>query len=107
MNEITRHIDNLRSARGWSVYKLAHESGLNEQTIYNWASKKSYPAITALKAICDAFGITMADFFAKGNMVEVKPEVKKLYEDWCLLTPTEKDSILAIMKNYLDSKQST
>jgi len=78
MNEVTQRIDQLRHERGWTVYKLAQEADLNEQTIRNWFSNKTYPLIPAIKKICDALGITMADFFSNDGMVDLSPDKKTL-----------------------------
>ena len=36
------------------------------------------------------FGITMSQFFAEGEMVELTPELKELFDNWVNLTPEQK-----------------
>ena len=72
MNKVARKIDKMRSDRGWSTYKLSDESGVPQNTIRKWFNTDTYPHIPGLEKICEAFGITMADFFSEGNMVELK-----------------------------------
>ena len=103
MNEITQRIDKLRYDRGWTVYKLAQEAGLSDQTIYNWFSTNKYPILPALKQICEAFGITMADFFAEGNLVELTPELQDLHNDWVKLSQKDRTSVRSIIKSLVDS----
>ena len=39
---------------------------------------------------CKGFGITMSQFFAEGEMVELTPELKELFDNWVNLTPEQK-----------------
>lgn len=100
MNEITNKVDLLRKERGWSVYKLALEADLPSPTIRKWFVNDMYPSIPALMQVCSAFGITMADFFANGNMVELTDEKKMLHDQWCALTDEERDAVKAIVRSY-------
>ena len=104
MNKVTQKIDRLRSERGWTVYRLSEESGVAQNTIHNWFSTDTYPLIPALEKICEGLGITMAVFFSDGNMVELTPVKKQLCDDFDVLTPSEQDSVLAIIKNYKNNK---
>lgn len=99
MNIIER-IETLRFAKGWSVYKLAAESGLSDKAIYNWLKRGTLPTIKALENICDAFGITMSQFFAEGDMIEINTEFKELLADYISLSDEQKNLVKAIMKSY-------
>ena len=59
-----KKIDDLRKQKGWSMYKLSMEAGLAVSTITNMFARKALPSITTLSAICDAFGLTLSQFFA-------------------------------------------
>ena len=52
--------------------------------------RNTVPSITTLETICDAFGITLSQFFAEGEMVELTPELKVLFENWVSLTPAKR-----------------
>lgn len=64
-----QRIKDLMEQRHWSEYRLAIESGLSQSTIANIFNRSTTPSITTLEAICNGFGITLAQFFAEGNMV--------------------------------------
>lgn len=102
--DIYRKIDNMRVARGWSFYKLSQETGLSQQTFTQWMNGKSLPSITALKAVCDAYNISLAEFFAEDDVIVATKEVKDLFKNWQLLTKEEKDSVIAIINNYVKKK---
>ena len=45
------------------------------------------------------FGITLSEFFAEGDLIEVSSDTKQLIEYWGGLSPEQKKSILDLMKN--------
>ncbi len=57
----------LREARKWSEYQLAEKSGLTQSTISSWYRKNMLPTIPSLQKICDAFDITLSQFFTEEN----------------------------------------
>lgn len=61
---ILDRVDELRKARGWSVNYLAMEAMLTQSTLNNLYVRKTEPKISTLRAICEAFGITLSQFFA-------------------------------------------
>lgn len=63
MINVLERITELREKRHWSEYQLAERSGLTQSTISSWYRKGMLPTIPSLSKICDAFGITMAQFF--------------------------------------------
>ncbi len=56
------------------------------------------PSFQTLEAICKGFGITLSQFFAEGDMVELSPQLKELFENWVYLTPEQKDATLQMVK---------
>ena len=60
---IIEKIDKLRIERGWSVNNLAMEAMLTQSTLNNLYMRNTEPKISTLRAICNAFGITLAEFF--------------------------------------------
>lgn len=99
-----RKIDKMRVSRGWSFYRLSQESGLSQQTFTKWMNGKTTPTLLALQAVCDAFEISLAEFFAEDEIIVVTPEVKELFNDWQVLTKEEKASVMAIVKNYIKKR---
>ncbi len=97
MNVNTR-IKQLMNERGWTSYRLAKESHLSDATIGNMFRRNTIPSIATLEAICSGFGITLSQFFAENEMVEVTPELKELFEDWVNLTLEQKKAVRQMMK---------
>lgn len=65
--DILKRINSLRLDRGWSVYKLAVEADIPQSTIINMFNRETLPSIVTLEKICEAFGITMSEFFSPDN----------------------------------------
>lgn len=94
----------LLNERGWSEYKLAKRCGLSESTVANIFRRNTVPSIATLETICSGFGITMSQFFAEGNMIEITPELKELFENWVNLTPEQKKAANQMLKAMNNSK---
>lgn len=80
----------LMNERNWTEYKLAKESGLSQSTISNLFARNNTPSIPTLEIICRAFGITLAQFFADGNFVELTDEQYGFFNRWAALRPEQK-----------------
>ena len=63
MFDINERIIELRMERHWSEYQLAEKSGIGQSTISSWTRTKSMPTVPNLEKICNAFGITLSQFF--------------------------------------------
>ena len=92
MNTLER-LRQLLDDRGWTEYRLAKECGLSQSTIGNIYRRNTTPSIDTLEIICKAFGITLSQFFAEANMVELTPELKSLFDSWISLTPEQKTAV--------------
>ena len=61
--DILEKIRKLRLENGCSEYELAECSELPQSTISSWFRKNLIPSIPSIEHICDAFGITLSQFF--------------------------------------------
>lgn len=95
----------LLDERGWTEYRLAKKCGLSESTIANIFKRNTIPSIATLEAICEGFGITMSQFFAERDMVEITPELKELFDNWVNLTPEQKKAANLMLKVMSDGKK--
>lgn len=65
MIDVLEKITQLRKQRGWTIYRLAEESELSQSALSNMFSRKNLPNLTSLNLICNAFGITLSEFFSE------------------------------------------
>jgi hypothetical protein len=56
-----------------------------------------------LQAICGGLKITLSQFFAEGEMIELTPELKELFDNWVNLTAEQKDAVRHMMKTMRHS----
>ena len=75
--DTNQRLRRLLDERGWTEYKLAKVCGLSQSTLANIFKRNTVPSITTLEVICKGFGITLSQFFADGEMVEMTPELKR------------------------------
>ena len=88
----------LLNDRGWTEYRLSKECGLAQSTIGNIYRRNVNPSLDTLETICKGFGITLSQFFAEGEVVELTPELKEVFENWISLTPKQKAAALQMLK---------
>lgn len=94
-------IKEMMEERGWSEYRLAIASGLSQSTVANIFNRNTTPSVATLESICNGFGITLAQFFAEGDMVELTEEQKEMFAAWSALTREQKDvlaQLILVMK---------
>ena len=71
--DTNQRLRRLLDERGWTEYKLSKVCGLSQSTLANIFKRNTVPSITTLEVICKGFGITLSQFFADGEMVEMTP----------------------------------
>lgn len=91
-------IRQLMQERGWSEYRLAVASGLSQSTIANIFNRNTIPSVPTLESICNGFGITLAQFFAEGNLVELSPEQQEMFAEWSSLSKVQKDALAQLIQ---------
>ena len=94
-------IRELMAERKWSEYRLAIASGLSQSTVANIFNRNTTPSVATLESICVGFGITLAQFFAEGDMVELTEEQKEMFAAWSSLSKDQKDvlrQLVLVMK---------
>ena len=78
--DILERLNAMLKARDWTRYRLSKESGLTESTLANIFQRNAMPSLDTLERICAGFGITLSQFFADGEMVELTPELKEVFD---------------------------
>lgn len=97
--DIKNHIQELMEERGWTSYQLAKQSGLSHSTITNIFKRNNAPTIPTLESVCQAFGITLSQFFSEGDTPnELTEEQRTLFAAWSTLNDGQKEALLLLMK---------
>lgn len=94
-------ITELRMERNWSEYQLAEKSGLTQSTISSWYRKNLIPTIPSLAKICDAFGITLSQFFLDGsdNATLITEQQQCLLHYAAKLEPNQYSALIEFLKS--------
>ena len=96
---VNKKIDELRFQRGWSVYELAQEAGITQSTLTSLIKRGNPPKIDTLECICDAFGITLAQFFIEDEELEVlSKREKEIITLFRKLPDTKKKALIELLK---------
>lgn len=98
--DVLARIIELRDARGWSEYQLAERSGMAQSTISSWYRKRMLPTIPSLEKICDAFDITLSQFFLDNTdeAVMLNEKQKELLQSCVKLSPEQFDALLHFLE---------
>ena len=67
-----------RKTKNWSLYKLAQEMGLPQQTIYSWASGRTQPSYDNFDRLCAILECNIE------NLLEAEPVQQMLNLRNCL-----------------------
>lgn len=87
--EVIEKIRKLQWERNWTDYKLAQEAGVSQSSLATMFSRNTPPKVDTLQRICEAFGITLSQFFLEDEHIEI-------------LSDKEKSLILAFRKLSLE-----
>ena len=95
---VLEKVKKLQVERGWSTYKLAYEAGLTQSTLSNMFARGTCPTVDTLEKICEAFGISLAEFFESDNRkAHVSKEELELLNKYRALTDKEKDAVKSMI----------
>ena len=98
-NYIVDRIEELCAAHQMSRYALSQKSGISQSAISELLNRKSVPTIPTIEKISNAFGITIAQFFAKDEpMPELTEDQKEVLELWIRMNEREKELVLAYIQ---------
>jgi transcriptional regulator with XRE-family HTH domain len=102
MNEVLMKIKKLMDERGWSLYKLAKESGIPYSSLNSLFQKNNQPTITTLEKICAGFHITMKEFFSENTPYrflkdEYSKEEKEIIYSYRKLSRSNKKLLTGIL----------
>lgn len=92
--DILERIKSLQKQRGWSNYQLAQEAAMTQSTLTNMFSRNTMPSITTLISICDAFEISLSQFFCEDETTPILSyEEIKLIQKYRQLSKKNKNAI--------------
>lgn len=97
--DVLERLRKLQSDYGWSDYRIAKKAGLSPGTVSNIYKRNTIPNLFTLEAICKSFGMTISQFFADNDMIELTPELKELFDSWTKVPKEKRSLLLQIIKS--------
>ena len=99
---VLERIDELCAKEGWSHYILAKRSGISQSTISNMFSRTNQPTFTTVNRICDAFGITMAQFFDSKQHLDLNAEQEEILRMFDAMPAQKRELVKAFMSGLIN-----
>ena len=97
--DVIKRIEELRLARKWTKYELAEEAMLTYSTLASMYERNTPPKIDMLQSLCEAFEISLAQFFAQDeSSVFVSEDEKELIDLYRALSVKKRQALLMLIK---------
>ena len=96
---ITKRIDELCKQHNIIKYRLSQLTGISQSAFSKMARQQSSLSLETIQRICDALGISLAQFFSKpGEYPDLTAQQKQLLNSWALLDEKKRAFALMIME---------
>ncbi|MBR1508776.1 MAG: helix-turn-helix transcriptional regulator [Eubacterium sp.] len=110
VENIIARIDELCDFNGWTRYRLHKEAGVSPSTMNNVYNRKSFPSIPILKSLCDAFGISLAEFFLFDENplrdYSIEEDEQRIIYKYRNMSETGKKILLAYIQGVADVEKT-
>lgn len=82
-------------------YRLSQMTGLTQTVLAKIIRQESIPTVPTLEKICSALGVSLAQFFARGNIQpDLTAEQIEIVETWYGLKPEERERLMKIVRTF-------
>ena len=97
--DVSERIKQMMEKRGWTIYRLGKESGLPQSTLSHIFRKDSEPTLSTLETICEAFHVTLSEFFSEseGEPIVLTAEQRNILDKWARLSAEQKELVLNLI----------
>ncbi len=93
-----KRLQELMDERGWTMYRLAKESGTSWSTIRNVFKRGTEPSVSTLEVLCKGLGVSLAQFFDTEHALGLTREQQEILNNFDLVDPQSKESIRQLLK---------
>lgn len=89
----------LQGERNWTDYKLAQEADIPYGTLAAMFQRGTPPKVDTLQSICNAFGITLSQFFLENEESEILNENEKaMLKVFRRLSPKQQKALIGMFE---------
>ena len=97
---IPLRIAELCEKRGYTKYRLSQLTDMSQTALANILNKRSVPTVVTLERICDAFDITLAQFFTEnGGRLNLTEDQNEILEVWDGLESKEREILMTFIRS--------
>lgn len=101
--DITNRIDELCRLHNMSKYRLSQITGISQSAFSKMARQQTSLSIETIHRICDAFGISMAQFFSESDEYpDLTLQQKHLLYYWGKMDKKKQEYILLMTKKLYE-----
>lgn len=90
---IAKRIRELCEKKQLSMYALSKRTEISQSSLSNLMKRGSIPTFFTLDRICDGLGITLSQFFAEDERLDLTKEQKRVLQIWESLSDREKEAV--------------
>lgn len=83
-----------------TVYRLSQMTGITQTVLGKIIKGKSVPTIQTLDRICEALGISLAQFFAEDELPGLSEDQQEFVETWNGLNAADRDRLMQIVRTF-------
>ena len=96
---ILEKIRKLQGERDWTDYKLAQKAEISYGTLASIFQRNNEPKLDTLQCICNAFGLTLSQFFLEDEKMEIlnRNEIEML-KAFRKLSPHQQEALIEVFK---------
>ena len=95
--DVKKRLQAIVEAKGWTLYRLAKESGVAWSTVRNMFQRDTMPTTPTLEALCNSLGIGMEELFFDEERAILSDEHRSLLSQWDMLSQKNKEIVLALI----------
>ncbi|WP_422445273.1 helix-turn-helix domain-containing protein [Thermoanaerobacterium sp. DL9XJH110] len=101
--DIGKRLKEIRKSKTITITALSKKIGLTREYLSNIERNINTPSLQTLQKICDALGITLAEFFSEEER-QIPPEISSLMKEVKNLTPEQAELLARFIQTMKDQK---
>lgn len=102
-NYVVDKVEELCRERGWTHYRLSKECGIAHSTLHNTLRQGTIPQLSTIDRLCDAFGISLAQFFDDDTGAHLSVQERNMLNGYRELSEDQKKTAELFVKWLADS----
>ena len=103
--DVRARLQQLMDEREWTIYRLAKEADIPWSTIRNMFKRGTEPSLSTLESLCEAFGVTLTQFFDAENEMGLSAEQQRLLQQWSRLRDRDRRMVQELIDSLCEKSR--